>query len=424
MSEGILNSIRIKKLIHWDNPLGYSQFRYLYLSYTISRAGDWVYFVTLNIWIFELTQSTTITGIAAALMSVPRLLLGPILGTLSDRHPPVKVLILCDLLRVLLLLPLLLIRSPDQIGIAFVVLPLLTTLGTLFSSSRRVLLGVLFTSKDLIRATSVFEMTDSVLTIAGPPIGVLLFTRLGFSWVIWANSISFLASALLLLPLLRKNTYHAQPTIPSVRPSLKKSLQETFLLFKNSASHFRMMIFVSLFSIANGIFMALHTAFVLKYAGLSEAQFGQLISLQGVGGMIGAGSLMKWAQGFKPAKFLGIATGVSALCVAAAVAYPTFWSLAVSTFIEGIFVTSVFISIPVLVTQLTREDLRGRAFGSLESIEHGFMAAAMVSAGILASAFSFVTIYAFGATILLAASLYSLLRLKTQPTTLADESHC
>ena len=317
-----------------------------------------------------------------------------------------RTLIFCDILRFILLIPLLSVTSNHQIGIVFGVAPLLSALGALFSCARRALLGSVLSSTDLAAGNSLMEMTDSLLTIVAPPLGVLLLTRWGFSSVIAINAASFLGSALLLMPLLRLDlTPISKGSSESKRPSFLKALQESIYLFRDSTCHARLMVFVSLLSLANGVLMVLNTVFALKYVELTEPQYARIVSLQGVGGIVGAFAFMKWIERPGLSRFWSLATGMTALSLGIAIVYPGFWTLAASTLIEGLFVTSIYVSLPVFLTQATHNELQGRAFASLDSVEQTFMAASMALAGAASGVFSVSAIYGAAVTVLLVASL-------------------
>ena len=82
-------------------------FALLWLGSLISFVGDWVLFIALPVYIYDLTGSALATGGMFIAQTAPRLLFGSIAGVFVDRWDRRRTMIVANLLSaaVLLLLP-------------------------------------------------------------------------------------------------------------------------------------------------------------------------------------------------------------------------------------------------------------------------------------------------------------------------------
>ena len=111
-------------------------FRLLYIGQTISQLGDWFNSVAVFALLLDLTGSATAVAWMMIVQFLPVAIVGPMAGVVVDRVDRRRLMIVADLLRGVLVLGLLLVRRPDQVWIAYVVMAL-TSSAPRRSSSRR-----------------------------------------------------------------------------------------------------------------------------------------------------------------------------------------------------------------------------------------------------------------------------------------------
>src|SRR5713101_2598217 len=90
-------------------------FGLLWFGQLISIIGDWVLFVALPFYVYDMTGSALATGTMFAAQLLPSLLLGSLAGVFVDRWNRKRVMIGADVLRGCVLLLLLVVRSPEQL---------------------------------------------------------------------------------------------------------------------------------------------------------------------------------------------------------------------------------------------------------------------------------------------------------------------
>src|SRR5438477_9863159 len=99
-------------------------FRLLFIGQAISQLGDWFNAVAVYALLLDLTGSATAVAWMMILQFLPTAVFGPLAGVIVDRVDRRRLMIATDLLRGGLILVLLLIRRPDQVWIAYVVMAL------------------------------------------------------------------------------------------------------------------------------------------------------------------------------------------------------------------------------------------------------------------------------------------------------------
>src|SRR5437867_3981868 len=96
-------------------------FALLWSGLTISMIGDWVLFITLPFYVYQLTGSTLATGMMFLAMSLPRALFGSLAGVFVDRWNRKWTMICADLACAILMLFLLFLHSKEQVWLVYVI---------------------------------------------------------------------------------------------------------------------------------------------------------------------------------------------------------------------------------------------------------------------------------------------------------------
>src|SRR4029450_8505337 len=105
-----------------SKPVGYIDllrqnrgFRQLWLGQVVRQTGDWFNTIALYTIILNLTGSGRDVGLLLVARFVPSFLFGPISGVIADRFSRQKIMIVTDVLRAVVVLGFLFVRSADQL---------------------------------------------------------------------------------------------------------------------------------------------------------------------------------------------------------------------------------------------------------------------------------------------------------------------
>jgi predicted MFS family arabinose efflux permease len=167
----------------------------LLVAQLFSEIGDWAARVALAVLVLDRTDSAAMTGLVVTVSVLPWVGLGQWLATLGDRLPRRQVMIICDVIRAAAFLALLI---PMPIG----VLLLLTFIAGLpsppFAAARAALLPDSVPGNQYPDALAVAHITSQTTLVLGYLTGGILVAVITAQGALVANSLSFIASAVVL----------------------------------------------------------------------------------------------------------------------------------------------------------------------------------------------------------------------------------
>src|SRR5947209_6081928 len=137
-------------------------FALLWLGQLISLLGDWVLLVALPFYVYQRTGSALATGAMFIVETIPRLALGSLAGVFVDRWDRRWTMIVADLSRTVILLPLLLVHSHNALWLVYPVALLETTITQFFSPAFGALIPHFVEEKDLTAANSLNALGEEL----------------------------------------------------------------------------------------------------------------------------------------------------------------------------------------------------------------------------------------------------------------------
>ena len=344
-------------------------FRLLYIGQTISQLGDWFNAVAVYALLLDLTGSATAVAWMMIVQFLPVAVFGPLAGVIVDRVNRRRLMIATDLLRGGLILTLLLIRRPDQVWIAYVVMAVAVGAQAFFEPARTATIPNVTAPEDLLQANALSSATWSAMLALGASIGGLVTAIAGRNIAFIVNALSFFASAYFLA----QTQYDATP--PAVpRPSGILALTGITDLvegvrYVRQRSHVAALMLVKAgWGLAGGVLLLL-TIFgqrVFPLAGGSAAGIGVLYAARGVGAGLGPIAL-RWIIGQQPQRLrraIGPAyftVGVFYIALAWA---PTLWIAALCVLCAHFGGSILWVFSTVLLQMEVPDRFRGRVFAT------------------------------------------------------------
>ncbi len=172
-------------------------FRLLWFGQVVSQLGDWFNTIAL----FTLVQRLTGSGGAVSLVLVTRFLpsvvLGPLSGVLADRFNRRHIMIASDVMRALVVLGFLFIRSPEQVWLAYLLTVIQLAFSAFFEPARSAALPSVVAPRDLVAANAISSVTWSAMLTLGAAIGGPITALFGTDAAFVIDSLTYLVSALL-----------------------------------------------------------------------------------------------------------------------------------------------------------------------------------------------------------------------------------
>src|SRR5690349_2119169 len=175
------------------------KFRSLWLAQVISLTGDWFNTIASVIIVNRYSASGLAVGGLFIARALPPFLLGPVAGVIADRFDRRKVLVLSDVLRAGIVLCFLLVDRPERLWLLYVLTVLQFSVSAFFEPARAALVPALVANDELIKANTLSSITWSAMLALGGAIGGLTASLFGVRVSLIVDSVSFLASAALVL---------------------------------------------------------------------------------------------------------------------------------------------------------------------------------------------------------------------------------
>lgn len=169
----------------------------LWQGQLVSVFGDALYSIALDFFVLEVTGSTAIMGTVMALITIPRILIGPLAGVIVDRSNRKNLIILGDVIRGLSIL-LITWAARCQILEIWMIMAVAILSGicsSFFNPAIESVLPNLVPSDSLIKATSFYQIATTGADVLGQSIGGALYSLLGAPILFFINGISYLFSA-------------------------------------------------------------------------------------------------------------------------------------------------------------------------------------------------------------------------------------
>ena len=143
-------------------------FGLLWSAGLISLAGDWMLRIALPIYVYQLTGSALATSTMLIAGMLPDLLFGSIAGVFVDRWDRKRTMVICNLLLAIGLLPLLAVRSAEQLWLLYLVAFCESTIAQFFGPAENALLPQLVSEDQLVAANSLNSLNNSLARLIGP----------------------------------------------------------------------------------------------------------------------------------------------------------------------------------------------------------------------------------------------------------------
>jgi MFS family permease len=188
----------LKLSAYWHLLRGNRNLRLLWTAQIVSEMGDWFYSVAIFSFLLELTGSAQMVALAFLMQVLPQCFMAPTAGVINDRISRRKVMIFADWARAGIVLAMMLVRTRTMLPLLFILLLLETICWALFEPGRRAVIPNITPDDEIPVANALGSATWSINFALGAGLGGLVLVWFGRETVFIVNSLSFVASALLI----------------------------------------------------------------------------------------------------------------------------------------------------------------------------------------------------------------------------------
>ncbi|MGA2488815.1 MAG: MFS transporter [Anaerolineales bacterium] len=361
----------------------------LWVGQFISVIGDWVLFIALPFYTYSLTGSVLATGAMFIVSTLPRLVLGSVAGVFVDRWDRKRTMIMADLLRVVLILMLLVVRSQDWLWLIYVSSFLESVVSQFFNPAKSAIIPLLVGEKDLLPANSLNGLSDALTRLLGSALGGLLMGWLGLSSVVMLDAGSFLFSALMITLIVMPARLAMQPaeTHAPVKGGFLGVWREWVAgLRLIKRDHLLLMLFIVLgvAFLGDSMITVLIVPLVKTLMGGGAQMLGWLMVAQGTGGLVGGLLMGQFVKNFSSRRISAIGLVITGIVIFAIISIPHSELVFPLMSIAGLAATIWIVSSETLLQLGTSNQFRGRIFGTLGTTSALASLVGMLLAGALA----------------------------------------
>ncbi|MQR97147.1 MFS transporter [Fictibacillus phosphorivorans] len=301
----------------------------------ISYIGDFIYLVSLNLFIFAKTESVAavaglwligpLAGIVTSLWS----------GSLIDRLNKKTIMMITDIMRALLVA---LIPFLSELWMIYSVLFAVSLCSSFFNPASSAYTVQLVPKEKWLRYNSIASVLTTGALVIGPAIAGALVHFGSYNFAIWCNAVSFLFSACMLsfLPSLYDKQGGSSPDSSKIRLMINDWRIVGDFLKKQRLFLTTYILFQMIMTLAIAL-DSQEVVFTQTIIGLSESQYSLLVSITGIGYLTGSLLLAVMANKFPVPYLIGFASTLFSLGYGIYAFSHSFFSACIGFIILGFF---------------------------------------------------------------------------------------
>jgi MFS family permease len=277
---------------------GNRSFRFLWLGQVVSQMGDWFDTIAVYTIALRLTGSSRSVALIMVARFLPSVVMGPLSGVVADRFSRRSIMITADLMRALVVLGFLFIRRPDQMWLVYVLTVLQLAFSAFFEPAKTAAIPSIVSDQELLPANAIASVTWSVMLTLGAAIGGFVAGWFGTDVAFILDSLTFVASALLIFSVKMPK----RPARVKAKLSVSKALGITDTIDGARYVKHRRRVLAYLFvkpawGMGGGILtlLAVFGERVFPVAGKAATGIGVLFTARGIGTAVGPMVARRWS---------------------------------------------------------------------------------------------------------------------------------
>lgn len=375
----------------------------IFISSLFLQVGIWVRNFAVLLFVMDKTKGD---AFAVSMISVaefaPIFIFSFIGGTFADRWRPKRTMIWCDTLSAVSVFAVILALVFGTWKAVFFA-TLISSILSQFSQPSGMKLFKMHLPEELIQsAMSIYQTIFAIFMILGPIVGTFVFQSFGINISIMVTGIAFLLSALSLTLIPADHSMEREEKTTTLWQEMKSGIR--YVLAKRELRLLGICFMAA--GLAIGLMQPLNIFLVTERLGLAKEHLQWLLTVNGVGMILGGAVTMGFSKKIPPAKLLVIGMLVNAIGVGIIGLSTTLWITLVTEFFCGLFMPCIQIGINTLILQNTDSDFIGRVNGTLSPLFTGSMVVTMSIAGSLKNLLSIVSIFEISAVLFIIGLLF------------------
>ena len=400
-------------------------FALLWTAGLLSLLGDWAFYTIMPVFVLDRTGSVFLAGSVWAVIALPSVVIGPFAGVYADRWDRRRIMLVGNGLQALAVLVLATAGTAAGIWLAMTVLLVNASLASILLPAENALLPALVRSEELVPANALNAMNDNLGRIAGPPVGALVYARLGIDAVALFNAVSFLAAALLVWQV-RQSRREDRDVLYDDRDEEGVGVESFWASLRTGVRVVRgrrllgvLFLIFGVIAFADGPLAAMIPPFVDTTLGKGAEGVGLLMTLRGISGLLGAVMIGHIAPRVREARLLAVSATLNGLgFVAMALSGNFVVVCAIMLVLIGPTHIGLHTTLTTVLQRGTDDAHRGRVFALLGALTGVLFLAGTLGGSAMGAYLSPVAVIAVSGSLFLVAASVVLVLLPPAMTTL------
>ncbi len=275
------------------SSLRHRDFALFWTAALISNSGTWMQSITVPYVLYDMTNSKTWLGVSAVASFGPGLLMGPIAGTLADRFPRKRIILITQSISMLTAFSLWALWISDQATPHRLVA--LVTVSALASgvniSAWQSFVPLLVPRESLMSAVRLNSMQFNAARAFGPAAAGLILRWEGPAGTFFGNAVSFfvvLAALLAIRP--------SQQIVAGTKGRFRDEFRDGVRFLRGKPGLQHPIITIAVMGMFGSSIVQLAAAFSRDEFNQKESGFGFLIAMFGIGGIVGSIAILSLSE--------------------------------------------------------------------------------------------------------------------------------
>lgn len=387
----------------------------LWLAQLTSMIGDWAMFAALPFYVYEMTGSVMATGAMFMIQIVPPLAIGSVAGVFVDRWDRRWTMIGASLFRGAVLVILLGVRSAEFVWLVYLAGFLESAASQFFGPANNALLPTLVEEDQLITANSLDSMGENASRMIGPALGGVLLASIGIRGVILFDIGTYLLAAMLMFfirsPASRVSAEADDGSAGGALLTFWGEFAAGIKLVTRRPALSRIFIVLGIAALGDSILTVLIVAFFQDVVGVGSTEFGLVLTMRGLAGILGAIVMGAIGRKFKPEALISFGLIGSGVALVAMVVWPVYIISLIIIILLSVPLMAWLISSQTWIQTRAPGDYLGRIFGVYGTLSALLMLIGMMFASGLGEILGISTTLYFGGGIFILAGLLAMVSL-------------
>lgn len=358
---------------------------WLWFGQLISLVGTGMTRFAATVWIWQQTESATAVAFFWFFVFAPGIFLSPVAGALVDRWNRKRVLIGSDLGAGVATICLFALHAAGLLEIwhLFAAGLVASAFEAFQNPAQAASITTMVPREQLGRANGIMSMVQFGATVVSPVVAGILFAPIGLDGIFGVDIATFLfAVGVLFLLEIPQPAATAEGT--AGRGSLRQEIAYGFKYILERKGLVNLLVLFGMVTFLVAFFVGVISPMILARTGNDEALLGLVLSLNGVGGVLGGFLLASW--GGPKTRIVGVLGGIIAMNFGIVLTGfgQSVWLWGIGAFLTAFFIPIINGCNRVIWQSKVAPDVQGRVFGVMRVVGQAAFPLAMAFVGPLA----------------------------------------